>query len=73
MKSHRTDPKNTRRHIFHSKESSELAPFLLSELGIRPFPLEWEWSVRYFPLYWKGHSVPTLRRRSSWLNMNPES
>ena len=46
---------------FHSKESSELASFLLSEVEIPPFLVEWEWSGRHFPLEWDWHSIPTLR------------
>ena len=35
-------------------------PFLLSEVGIRPFPLEWEWRVHHFLVEWNWHSIPTL-------------
>ena len=29
---------------------NSLPPFLLSEVDNPPFPLEWEWSVRHFPV-----------------------
>ena len=43
----------------------EVDDFLLNEVGIRPCPLEWEWTAISIIRESGDHSIPTLREMSA--------